>query len=156
MNLLPSTCRRCIHETHIFWALIEITQSANFGGGCWCPITTIPYWHYIFIYSCLYMTFLPYIYNIPIAPLPLVLFFFPYWAGQMCPSIVLRIGCAIALMVSISGHFQSKFPFWLIWGFLSLLGGSGDGISICININSIKANPLVRYGGPGEGVKRVK
>ncbi len=66
-----------------------------------------------------------------------------------------RIGCAIALMASILGHFQSKFTFWLIWGFLRLLGGSGDGTSICININSIKSNPLVKYEGPGEGVKRV-
>ncbi len=65
-----------------------------------------------------------------------------------------RIGCAIVLMALISGHFQSKFAFWVIWGFLRLLGGLRDGTSI--NINNIKVNPLVRYGGPGEGVKRVK
>ena len=82
--------------------------------------------------------------------------FFPYWAGQISPSNALKSGCALPLMASISGHFRSKWAFRLIWGFLRLLGGSGDGTSICLNINSIEANPLVRYGSPGEGVKRVK
>ncbi len=82
-----------------------------------------------------------------------VALFFPYWAGQIGPSIAPRIGSPIALMASISGYFRTKFAFWLILGFLRLLGGSWDGTSICLNINSIKANSLVRYGGPGEGVK---
>ncbi len=87
----------------------------------------------------------------------LVRFFFPSWAGQIGPSIAPgELALPMALIASISGHFQTKFSFWLILGFLRLLGGSGDGTSICLNINSIKANPLVRYGGPGEGVKKVK
>ena len=105
------------------------------------------------------MASLSYIYNIPIGPslwCALVCFFFPYWAAQISPSNVLKSGCALPLMASISGYFWSKFAFWLIWGFLRLLGGSEDGTSICLNINSIKVNPLVRYGGPGEGVKTVK
>ncbi len=99
------------------------------------------------------------LYRYPNWALPLVRFgalFFPYWAGQIGPSIAPRIGSPMALMASISGYFQTKYAFWLILGFLRLLGGSGDGTSICININSMKANLLMRYGGPGEGVKRVK
>ncbi len=43
-----------------------------------------------------------------------------------------------------------------IWGGFWVLDGPGDETSIFLNINNIKANPLVRYGGPGEGVKSEK
>ena len=82
--------------------------------------------------------------------------FFPFLDGHVGPSNPLKSGCALPLMASISGHFGPNFAFRLIWGFLRVLGGSGDGTRICLIINNIKTNPLVRYGGPGEGVKRVK
>ncbi len=36
----------------------------------------------------------------------------------------------MALMASISGHFRTKFAFWLILGFLRLLGGSEDDTTV--------------------------
>ena len=79
--------------------------------------------------------------------------FFPFLDGHVGPSNLLKSGGALPLMASISGHFWPNFAFRLIWGFLRVLGGSTDGTRICLNINNIKKNPLVRYGGPGEGVK---
>ena len=83
-------------------------------------------------------------------------FFLSFWDSQIGPSNPLKSGCALPLMALISGHFWPKFAFRLIWGFLRVLGSSEDGTNNCIYMYSIKMNPLVRYGGPGEGVKRVK
>ena len=81
---------------------------------------------------------------------------FRFWDSHVGPSNLLKSGCALSLLASISGYFWPKFAFRLIWGFLRIAGSSGDGTNICIYMHSIKMNPLVRYGGPGEGVKRVK
>ena len=43
-----------------------------------------------------------------------------------------------------------------IWGGFWVLDGPRDGTSICIYVDNIKSTPLMRYGGPGEWVKRVK
>ena len=82
--------------------------------------------------------------------------FFPFSDGHVGPSNLLKSGCALPLMASISGYFGPNFAFRLIWGFLRVLGSSGDGTNKCIYMHSIKTNPLVRYGGPGEGVKSEK
>ncbi|PBK73756.1 hypothetical protein ARMSODRAFT_972138 [Armillaria solidipes] len=54
------------------------------------------------------------------------------------------------------GYFPVKTGIGAHWDILWVLGGPGDSTSICLNINNIKTNPLVRYGGPGEGLKRFR
>ncbi len=63
---------------------------------------------------------------------------------------------AVQPIDEISHQYQAIFRQIWDWGGLWVLGGPGDGISICIYVNNIKANPLVRYGGPGKWLKRVK
>ncbi len=68
--------------------------------------------------------------------LPLVRFgalFFPYWAGQISPSIAPRIGCAMALNAINIRPFSDKIRILAHLGLPQATGGSGDGTSICIN-----------------------
>ncbi len=63
---------------------------------------------------------------------------------------------AVQPIDEISHQYQAIFGQIWDWGGFWVLDGPGDGTSICLDINNIKANSLVRYGGPGEGVKRGK
>ncbi len=49
--------------------------------------------------------------------------------------------------------FSDKFRILAHFGLPQATGWVMGCTSICLNINSIKSNPLVRYGGPGEGGK---